>query len=65
MHKYAIASLLLGNILILVYTHSIGVSRDVTALAGTDAVRDVLQAKRILDNDQIADIDSVRLGSQH
>ena len=62
MHKYAIASLLLGNILILVYTHSIGVSHDVTALAGTDAVRDVLQAKRILDNDQIADIDSVRLG---
>ena len=67
LHRYIPISLLLVNMLILVYVRVIGVSYDLTSLIGTDSVRYVHQMQQILEQGQLPDIDKLRsapLGQQ-
>lgn len=59
-HRYFIVGLILANILLLVYTHGIDVSYNLTSLVETDPVRYVYQAKQILENGRMPEVDILR-----
>lgn len=59
-HRYFVVVLILANILLLIYTHGIGVSYDLTSLVETDPVRYVYQAKQILENGRMPKVDTLR-----
>ncbi len=58
--KYILIGLLFSNILILIYVRVIGVSFELTSLIETDPVRYVHQAKQILDDGRLPDIERLR-----
>lgn len=59
-HKYVIVCLLLVNILLCIYTRIIGVSYDLISLVGTDPVRYAHQAKQIIEQGRMPDVDMQR-----